>query len=298
MTRSLRTRAPILHLPNELPVKIFTETLAPNHGDSKRYWHRIIRLSLVSKHWNGIIHGTPSLWAQISSAYSVRENRAVILKSKDCPLLVYYSDGDLYGWDRVVFFDFVSQLAYRWRSAEFRPDSRGTISLLHSFVSVLVPNLEELKVGCSELREHPSMEEMINIFDGRADRLRHIDLRDFPLPWDSGILSRLETLKISRSRSWFGPSTSEITDILRRCPKLRTFGLHYSEPHVVGAVPSEAEAVYLPALTSFSLNLSHASAFRQIISSVRIPACIDFRLVCGRLTSSIFPNEADHLTAA
>ncbi|KAG8991381.1 hypothetical protein FRB94_012552, partial [Tulasnella sp. JGI-2019a] len=297
-----RRRAPILHLPNELLANIFALTLPSDRDSIKYYWGRLFKLRLVSKHWNGIIYETPSLWTRISSEYFNQENMTAALRSEDCPLQVYYSDGDFYvdRSQKVVFLNFASQLAYRWQSAEFRLNSNNTISQLRSLVSLSAPSLEKLKIDCGGLWGDLPMEE-INIFDGGADRLRHVDLRDFPIAWSSQLLSRLETLKISGSKPRPGPSTSEIINVLRRCPELHTFKLSYKGEggiRVSDAAPSEAEVVHLPALISFTLNLDNTNAIKRIISSIRIPACTCFHIFCHDPASNIFSNEASHLASA
>ncbi|KAG8991375.1 hypothetical protein FRB94_012546, partial [Tulasnella sp. JGI-2019a] len=294
-----RRRTPIHHLPNELLANIFALTLPSDHDSTKYYWDHLFGLRLVSKRWNGIIHETPSLWAQISSEYSDRENKTAAHRSKDCPLQVYYSDEDFYEdcSQRAVFLNFASRLAYRWRSAEFDLYSHDAIPFLRSLVSLSAPSLEKLKIDCSGVREDVPIGE-INIFDGGADRLRHVDLYDFPIPWSSQLLSRLETLKIEGSSPQPGPSTSEITDILRQCPELHAFTLSYhdeGEIRVSDATPSAADVVPLPALTSLTLSLDNANAVRRIVSSVRIPACTHFHTVCHGPAGNIFSNEASHL---
>ncbi|KAG9026061.1 hypothetical protein FRB95_009464 [Tulasnella sp. JGI-2019a] len=267
----------------------------------------LIGLSLVSKDWNGIIRETPSFWAQISSTYSDTENRAAVLRSKECRLWVYYDDDDFHGRDEEerVFLDLASREAYRWQSAEFGLDSDHTVSLLRRFVSLSAPSLETLKIDCTEPEEEElGIEGSIDIFSGGTDRLRHVDLCNFPIFWNSRLLSRLETLKISISdwpHGYSTPSTKEITDILRRCPELHAFEIAYhgeEDIHVIGGTTSETEAVCLPHLSSFTLDLDNAEAFSRIISSVRIPACKEFDLKCDGPMHNILSNEASHLTAA
>ncbi|KAG9026058.1 hypothetical protein FRB95_009461 [Tulasnella sp. JGI-2019a] len=305
--RRLNIRVPIHHLPNELVTRIFALTLIPNLENSRHYMNCLTGLGLVSKDWNGIIRETPSFWAQISSAYSDTENRAAVLRSKECRLWVCYDDDDFHGRDeeKGVFLDLASREAYRWQSAEFGLDSNHTVSLLRRFVSLSAPSLETLKIDCIEPEEEElGIEGSIDIFSGGADRLRHVDLCNFPIPWNSRLLSRLETLKISIS-DWPGgystPSTKEITDILRRCPELHAFEIAYhgeEDIHVIGGTTSETEAVCLPHLSSFTLDLDNAEAFSRIISSVRIPACKEFDLQCDDPMHNILSNEAGHLTAA
>ncbi|KAG8992390.1 hypothetical protein FRB94_011636, partial [Tulasnella sp. JGI-2019a] len=101
----------------------------------------------------------------------------------------------------------------------------------------------------------------IGLFSGGADRLRHIDLRDCPMLWSSRPLSQLETLAITGK---FSPSTDELTDIFRRCLKLRMFGIKSS---YIRVSRSKVEVVHLPALILFGLELKNTESFDRIISS-------------------------------
>ncbi|KAG8980594.1 hypothetical protein FRB95_009462 [Tulasnella sp. JGI-2019a] len=294
----LNSRTSIRRLPNEIFIKVITLALVPNDGDRKHYpWH-LTSLGLVSKHWNEIIQETPSLWAQISSAYSDRENRAAVLRSQEHPLRIHHDGRDFRGryHEEPIFLDFVTREAYRWRSAKFDIYSSHTKALLHRFVPLSVPILEELKI---KLSQGLSSGGAIDIFSGGAACLRHIELSYFPIHPSSQLLSGLETLKIFEWPSDCSlPSTSEITNILRRCPNLRAFGFQlYSDRafQVPGATPSVAEAIYLPALTSFFLNLNDPNAFRRIVSSMRIPACTSLDLSCDGPISNILANEDSHL---
>ncbi|KAG9018662.1 hypothetical protein FRB95_005945 [Tulasnella sp. JGI-2019a] len=262
--------------------------LVPTIGRS--HPRHLTALGLVSKDWNKVIFQTPSLWAQISSNHSDGENRAAILRSKDYPLRVDYHDRR----GGATFMDLVGAEAYRWQSAEFH---LLPYDLLHNLAPLSVPLLEELMIDCGGMTFNDRSD--IDIFSGRADRLRHIDLRYFPIPLNSYLLSRLVTLKISGSHVWSGASTSEITDMLRRCPELRTFELESDDDEILvsGVVPSEAEAAHLPVLTSFTLQLDNAkAAFSRILSSVRIPACSQLNLRSYDSTSKVFSNATDHLT--
>ncbi|KAG9001703.1 hypothetical protein FRB94_004582 [Tulasnella sp. JGI-2019a] len=281
--QSLNSLAPIHSLPNELLATIIA--LVPTIGES--HPRHLLALGFVSKYWNRVVFETPSLWAQISSNSSDAENRAVILRSKDFPLRVsYHRRGSM------EFIDLVGGEAHRWQSAEFHPRYHG---LLHKLVPLSVPLLEELMIDCGGVNYLPTRKGFdIELFTGGADRLRHVDIRYFPIPLNSHLLSRLVTLKMSGSLISSGASTSEITGMLRRCPELCTFKLEYSgkeEIPVLGGIPSEIEVAYLSALTSFTLRLENAkAAFSRILSSVRIPSCTQFDLRCCDPTSSIFSD--------
>ncbi|KAG9032435.1 hypothetical protein FRB95_001488 [Tulasnella sp. JGI-2019a] len=248
--QSFNSHSPFYRLPRELLVEIFA--LATNELDTPN--HAIL-----------IILETPSLWAQISSKGSPQENTTTVLRSKEFPLRVEYDDSEFEEeeWRRAEFLDFAHPEAYRWQSAEFTISSQDTLYQLRRFASLSVPRLEHLEIDCSDLSdEELFIEDDIDIFCGGADRLRHLTLRDFPIPWCSHLLSQLKTLTISGwTCIWPSPSASDITDILRRCPKLSSFSFRYDtsdEIRGLEAIPLEAEVAHLPALTSLELRLEDA----------------------------------------
>ncbi|KAG9026062.1 hypothetical protein FRB95_009465 [Tulasnella sp. JGI-2019a] len=299
-TRRLNTRTPIHHLPNELLVNIFALTLVIDLEDLMNRPYKIISLSLVSKAWNRIIYETPSLWAQISSAYSDRENKVAVLRSKEAPLRVYCLEDhfrDEKHGGMTKFVNLASREAYRWRVAEFIMYPDVTVHALRNFVSLSVPMMEELKIDFGRPAKGLFTKGTVDIFGGKADHLRYVELRNFSILWSSQLLSRLETLKISSLRTQLGPSISQIIHILHQCPELRAFQLRCPNVLATGAMSSEMEAVHLPSLISFSLSLDDANAFSRIVTSVRIPACKEFTLWCCNVLPNILSNEASHFTA-
>ncbi|KAG8989879.1 hypothetical protein FRB94_013906 [Tulasnella sp. JGI-2019a] len=154
----------------------------------------------------------------------------------------------------------------------------------------------EVQIYCSSLTSDVLDGISIDLFSGGADRLRHIDFSSFPMLWSSRLLSRLETLAIVGSHNVPGPSTNELTDILRRCPKLRAFRMKsFAEIRVS---QSKGGVAHLPALESFELYLNDAEGFNQIISSLRIPECRKFDVRCFNVTRNVFSNDTSHFTNA
>ncbi|KAG8999692.1 hypothetical protein FRB94_005995 [Tulasnella sp. JGI-2019a] len=295
--RRLNSRAPINRLPNELLVEIFTFAI-DSSGYRDRHVVRI-RLASVSKNWSRTVFETPSLWTEISSYYNEGWNRAVVLRSKEYPLMVEYNQS--HRWATDEFMDLTIPVAYRWKSAAFRLVNVDSLDLLRGFVPLSAPQLEELTVECSDVDAELSVGGNIDIFSGGADRLRHIHLLDVPILWSSRLLSGLETLAIVDSNFRFSPSSTEVMNVLRRCPELRDFELVHNNQediHTSFDTSTEEDIVHLPLLTSFTLDLDSAEAFGRIISSVRIPACTRFYLKCSNTTRNIFSNKTNHLTAA
>ncbi|KAG9002894.1 hypothetical protein FRB94_003517 [Tulasnella sp. JGI-2019a] len=285
-TRHLNSHVPIYRLPNELLVRIFAFTSTVD-----QYLKHLVWIGLVSRYWSRIIFETPSLWARISSSYNYQANEAAIIRSRGHPLLVDYNEHDRRGLMAMgqwrPFLILATREAYRWQAASFHMVYKSALAILRNYVNLPAPMLEDLKISLKEHGEVTLVTESLDIFGGGADRLRHLDLYQFPIHWDSRILSRLGTLKISAEKLSYRPTTNQIIDILRRCPNLLAFQLRYRgqvDTHVSVAM-LETEPVDLLVLTSFTLDLDGPKAFHQILSSVRIPACTTFALACSSTTS-------------
>ncbi|KAG8987604.1 hypothetical protein FRB93_004476 [Tulasnella sp. JGI-2019a] len=184
VSQQLNSLAPINRLPDELFSKIFALTLAAEF--SKEYKMGLVTLRLVSRDWSKIILETPLLWAQIGSSYSNRANMAAILRSKEASLRVKYIEDCYPCRKRAVpnskFIKLAVRESRRWESAEFVVCSKSTLALPRDFVTLSAPRLEELKISYAYPQmEILDMEEGIDIFCGGVDRLRHIDLSDFPI---------------------------------------------------------------------------------------------------------------------
>ncbi|KAG8999693.1 hypothetical protein FRB94_005996 [Tulasnella sp. JGI-2019a] len=120
--RRLNSRAPIHRLPNEPLVKIFTFTVDISE-DRDRHILRI-QLACVSGDWSWIVFETPSLWADISPYYNEGWNRAVVLKSKEYPLMAEYNQ---FHRCATEFRDLAIQVASRWKSIFAWRVSTGSI---------------------------------------------------------------------------------------------------------------------------------------------------------------------------
>lgn len=131
--------------------------------------------------------------------------------------------------------------------------------------------LEELKL----IRSQHSLTKM-NLFGGKAERLQHIELRGFSVPWDSAMLSGLRTLILSDLGS-AAPSEEEIIGILRASPALvqLSLGGFACERSISSTQTSPIE---LPVLTSFTLLGINISTAFQLLSLIRLPECAAFRV--------------------
>ncbi|KAG9008688.1 hypothetical protein FRB93_006234 [Tulasnella sp. JGI-2019a] len=140
-SRRFNFQAPIHRLPDELLVKIFALTIVTDSLGGPRL-PQIVRLGLASKNWHTIVYETPSLWAQISSRYSDRENKVAILRSKEHPLRVHYDLHDymtLGDTNEAKFVTSASREAHRWQSAEFDLRSARKLVRLRSTLPFSVP---------------------------------------------------------------------------------------------------------------------------------------------------------------
>lgn len=211
---------PINRLPNELLIRIFPQC---GYAEEKKYYGRLASLSEVCWSWAAVVQDTPSLWAYV---YCCNPHQAVVKaleKSGSCALEVNYSEGtwlDEEGTD--VWIEAVGDQLHRWQTANLRVWRHAVGGYLLDWVcQESAPLLERL-----EIRKDNDWgeEELLNVFEGGTERLRHLSLSGMSIPWTSiffSQLSGLKTLEVLRT-SYPGPSMFQLGHILTACPDLVT----------------------------------------------------------------------------
>ncbi|KAG8882479.1 hypothetical protein FRB97_008208 [Tulasnella sp. 331] len=230
---------PIHMLPDEILLSIFVLSLCEVSG--KHYYWRLMDLSRVSSDWAKMVKNSPSLWGLLDSALSAATQAQVLVMSKESPLEVV-NDYPLAG-----FMARAVEVCHRWRAFEYRGMSFNIEEDLIALEGKLVPRLEELKIN----RGSPSCLK-INLFGGKADRLRHVSLVGFSLPWDAAMLSGLRTL-ILVNLGTTAPSEEEVINMLCASPALVELTLRLFACERSGST-AQRGSIELPVLTAFTLH--------------------------------------------
>ncbi|KAG8864824.1 hypothetical protein FRB96_003410 [Tulasnella sp. 330] len=254
---------PIHMLPDEILLSIFVLSLCEVSG--KHYYWRLMDLSRVSSDWAKMVKNSPALWGLLDSALSAATQAQVLVMSKESPLEVV-NDYPLAG-----FMARAVEVCHRWRAFEYRGMSFNIEEDLIALEGKLVPRLEELKIN----RGSPSCLK-INLFGGKADRLRHVSLVGFSLPWDAAMLSGLRTL-ILVNLGTTAPSEKEVINMLCASPALVELTLRLFACERSGST-AQRGSIELPVLTAFTLHEIDVLTAHQLLTLIRIPKCTIFRV--------------------
>ncbi|KAG8998387.1 hypothetical protein FRB94_009854 [Tulasnella sp. JGI-2019a] len=154
------------------------------------------------------------------------------------------------------------------------------------------PLLEELQViGIGRA----GFEKMPNVSHRVAPCLRHIELTDIYVPWESGLLSHLHTLVIT-GHSFNGPTTFRLARIMRDCQLLIELRIGcFSTPDGAGETgPIGAQSIELLAMKTLYLELDPI-ALNSTLQAIRIPACTRFHIPSPIPTGNVFSGVTNHL---
>ncbi|KAG8943083.1 hypothetical protein FRC04_003229 [Tulasnella sp. 424] len=261
--RRHNTLLPVQQLPPEILSTIVIYEI--EEIDSHNRLHRLIQLSSVSRWWNAVIVGCPSLWTEIHSTNTPNVIALALERSKDSPLTIslYASSSSswisltqnyIYSMQEGAFLDLVCPHMDRWRDAKFQ--------WLRSSDSIPRFSSDGIQIshhlGCLHItrNDSPTMDDPIFRFPGRAERL--LDLR-------------LQRLAIS---------TEDIIRVLVASPQLVSLELEYL---IEGAAPnaelSESDhppdnsvtPTYFPHLDTVKLLWLPSRIMMPILEHVRAP---------------------------
>ncbi|KAG8873182.1 hypothetical protein FRB97_006977 [Tulasnella sp. 331] len=291
--RERNSLLPIYHLPNEVMLEILRLSL----GTGPEYFDRMACMALVSQDWNLLVSQTPSLWTTLSTFHLSSAWKAVLAKSKGSTLRVEHDDAaELYRlraapFKKDAFLDLVYKNVHRWQSASFAFAGSSSIRSLVQIIGSAAPALEELVIDC---HRYPggSYLDPVEILQGGTERLRHLTLHDFPIPWNCSLLRQLARLTLSGDEL-VGPSADEVVGILRACPDLVELELSYFM--TLDQEATASSPAHLPLLANLTL-MTRTEIMLSILTLIRIPACRNICLHDVRSSSKIVSNATQHIS--
>lgn len=257
----------IRDLPVELLVTIFVL-----HVQSSERSHSRARttLALVCRQRRRVSYETPSLWTKIRGEDAGARNSLALQTSRQCPLDVTFDlDKDYRVTSQLVLASLREACAHldRWRTAELRVDVDTTLSAL---LERSAPALEEITLEpCGK----PDWAVYVDLFRGDAPRLRSLDLSYISIPWDSGILSNLELLRLYNLPLSTPLTLNQILTILSRSPNLEVLALN--AVHILPS-PDEAGIIRLPGLLELELGGASLLIAPALFQQINAPNCHDF----------------------
>ncbi|KAG9006481.1 hypothetical protein FRB93_008609 [Tulasnella sp. JGI-2019a] len=244
------------------------------------YMRRLQRLASVSSSWARLIKDTPSFWTNVSNEFSLPLVRQILSRSRSNLLDVKYIHETRAGMSANMFVSLVFDHVGRWRSVEIN-DGSGESTMIPILRAAQAPALETLRVVYGEY--FPIRFHWVGpILCGKADRLRDVDLVRFCIPWDTGTLRGLVSLKLE-DLGEKGPMAHQLIDILSASPGLTTLHLYYlyssTTGNRTGNVTSRgAGFLELPALRTLRISRLCPLLERTILSAIRFQGRTNFNL--------------------
>ncbi|KAG8885833.1 hypothetical protein FRB98_001614 [Tulasnella sp. 332] len=176
---------------------------------------------------------------------------------------------------------------------DYEPTLSG--ALMRYLITSPTPLLERLGVTDGEARYPPGFRWVDAFSQKVAPRLRHLELRDFLLLWDSSLLSHLHSLHVYGDASSVGPTTSQMVQILKACPDLvhLVINCYMTGLEDETTIPIDFQPIELPDLKVFSLRLD-PTGLQYILQVTHIPACARFYISGPLPTENIFSGDIDH----
>ncbi|KAF5357616.1 hypothetical protein D9758_007499 [Tetrapyrgos nigripes] len=249
--------APVNRLALEILWEIFLLCATRNEG-SHWSWVKLLR---ICQCWRDVVMSCPALWSCLDCTKPAAIPK-LLERSKMAALTVRLDSGG----------SFRNKTANTVKSA-LQHLSRSTAECAHAAGSLS---------QCSMEAEHTVMLPL-DLLGGDAPRLRHLDLKDFYLPWTSGLLKNLTSLKVHYTHSVPAPSFQQLTQVLNRMPALESLELRNALP--LPNTTSLAQVVQLSRLTALHLEGEVAACtllLDRITFPVKSTTTMKFTCVVGR----------------
>lgn len=257
-------------LPDEVLIEVFTRYLLLH---PETYFHHLILLSRVSKHWQELAHCTPSLWTRVDLNF-MNQTAAALRKSGACPLDVFFEPQPLDRNPRETMggpFALACTQVHRWRSVRLQLKCADDLRQLERLPAPLLESIEVTSFSGAE--QLPPF----NIFSGYAPRLRSLRLTGISIPWQSTVLQSLQVLHLKIIR-YHKPSVSDVISILSASPGLSELNLLAFDIRPDSA-PDRLPIVFLPQLSTLKIRSINGQATQQILLHIRSPPTRSFGLI-------------------
>lgn len=244
--------APIHRLPQELLVCTFL--IAMTGGLNKTYYERLRTLMRVCRQWNGIVNGSPVLWAVVDTAFSATLIQTALEKSHTSHLAA-------------TFFDTPEDLTYTSKSELMLQHAHGwhtlqlyntSLAFLDRVFGVPAPHLKHLLIASPRLNCHNPLRQSsfgsVNEFRG------------------------LITLSLTGCIN-MGLTVAQLLDVLRTTRALVELDVDEVEFSRSTLGPGDDQTpIELPDLSRFNLVDRSTEAIHTLLRCIRIPNCRDLAI--------------------
>ncbi|KAG9047096.1 hypothetical protein FS837_003081 [Tulasnella sp. UAMH 9824] len=281
-------------LPLEL-ISYIIELSLPGTPLSKARMEALYSTRMVSRMWRDTVDSTPSLWNVVSSDLPLQVNSTAIQKSGCSPLDVYVIEEGSHsrqGSGLAELLELATREIGRWSTVTLW----FTLFDVHSLhLTSPAPLLRDLTV-VSESRERAPTP--VTLFGGIAPKLEALEVDGLPVDWTSSFIHGLRKLSISNlNREQM--STQQVLDVFVSAPLLEHFYLADSTLDHHPSLHIRPTMIQVPGLKTIELHGINTEVTRAILSSIRVPNCVDLAILdpADNATSTpSFPEPALSLT--
>lgn len=258
----------LAQLPVEVASDILLEVVLAAPYDRRRV--QLLRnLAVVSQPWRDIILSTSRVRAMVSDDMSRSDVDWLLKKSKNAPLDVAFGGGS----PCLTFTDYIIPHVSRLRSLRAVADNLlpqlESASLLEEIYVLRQKSLPHLRV---ELQE--------------GSQLRHVELTNSSLPWDSSRLRGIKTLHIGYVKGDAAPSLPQLLAMIEASPALESLKLEALDIAIGERTnkdgPSGLRSIDLPRLLELDLMRMSSPVCQAIVSSLRFVNCRTLVVLTGR----------------
>lgn len=273
---------PVNQLPMEVLLQIFSATLDDTRSTPFRI-RALHALASVSKRWDTLVRGSPSLWTVASTDGPSWQVSTMLRRSRHTPLDVVIRNGAYQGdkWRESVLDPILHQ-SDRWRSLTL---GRSMNVDVKAVMSLPMPKLVRL-----DIEDSRGMKESFDLSAELLSRLQELRLRNVNVQWDP-LLRNLSALDLCSLAPPSRLSLTQISTILGASEFLESLSL--GRGALADAVPdsSAGALLVLAHLTKLSLKDLPVAHIAHLMISIHAPKCRSLEIISS-------PDETGTVTTA
>ncbi|KAH6912726.1 hypothetical protein BKA70DRAFT_1264779 [Coprinopsis sp. MPI-PUGE-AT-0042] len=304
LKRQRNSLAPISRLPTEVLCKIFAcLRFTPSLEYDYTRVHEWIYVTHVCREWRDVCFGYQDLWSELRTDTLPYQWLGIMAeRSRGAPLSIQWHLSS----QSKSRADLLHKILQSPSTALKEVDLDGEPSALTEALKQIpaAPSLLSLKVWNDGGRtprwdNDPSTKIPVvlpeHFLNGEAPALRSIDFYQCFLPWTSGLLQGLTSLRLRLpplvSEAYHPPTSTQLLDALSRMPQLENLELNLELSDMSG--DGTGDTVMLYSLSSLKL-AGICGHIAGLLSRLRIPASCQVHLQCAQATT----QSLDALAAA
>lgn len=296
-------------LPPELLAIVLNYAINPNnwpHGGQRNpyaheYFVVLMKLRLVSRHWQDVIDNNPTFWAHVFVDDSEKLWRLILRMSKGLPL--YFGGFQREpGHTRLLeLLDTIDGRPLKSFETNFNGDyfTNPAHQLLKTILSQTAAHLTTLDLVSTNQRRFRIRSPL---FGGNHPCLRNVTIEGrFHIDWADVKLTGLESLRLRGYDGFVSPTLAEYIGMLGDCPSMRRIELTNMSMPDLPISDDEAAGLRcnLPELEELQLRYISSTTASNLLAVIRSSSAIEATLTLSGMNDEqqIHPTVADRFAA-